>query len=292
MRIVRILLQLVLLVVILGWYEPTLRWIDEIGIPSYMTHPLLNLVIFLIGSNLILVIISFFYRRRKKMTSHQTDNVLFGLQNIFYLITTSVLIITILALFGIDVVTLFTSLSIVAAAIAIVTKDYLNEIISGIIISFSKDIAIDDYIKINEQKGSIIALNLTKVILMSDDDEVISIPNHKFFLGEIVNYTKKQLNRVSIEFEVDIKLLDSVEDLEKKLVAVLKNYSDYIEKDSHNIKVASLKKDLVLLKFQYSASGNDKETERHIRKKVLRYIIKYIKRLEATNPGQNTNNKA
>jgi hypothetical protein len=56
--------------------------------------------------------------------------------------------------------------------------------------------------------------------------------------------------------------------------------------------VASLKKDLVLLKFQYSASGNDKETERHIRKKVLRYIIKYIKRLEATNPGQNTNNKA
>jgi small-conductance mechanosensitive channel len=292
MRIVRILLQLVLLVVILGWYEPTLRWIDEIGIPSYMTDPLLNLAIFLIGSNLVLVIISFFYRRRKKMTSHQTDNVLFGLQNIFYLITTSVLIITILALFGIDVVTLFTSLSIVAAAIAIVTKDYLNEIISGIIISFSKDIAIDDYIKINEQKGSIIALNLTKVILMSDDDEVISIPNHKFFLGEIVNYTKKQLNRVSIEFEVDIKLLDSVEDLEKKLVAVLKNYSDYIEKDSHNIKVASLKKDLVLLKFQYSASGNDKETERHIRKKVLRYIIKYIKRLEATNPGQNTNNKA
>jgi small-conductance mechanosensitive channel len=292
MRIVRILLQLVLLVVILGWYEPTLRWIDEIGIPSYMTDPLLNLAIFLIGSNLVLVIISFFYRRRKKMTNHQTDNVLFGLQNIFYLITTSVLIITILALFGIDVVTLFTSLSIVAAAIAIVTKDYLNEIISGIIISFSKDIAIDDYIKINEQKGSIIALNLTKVILMSDDDEVISIPNHKFFLGEIVNYTKKQLNRVSIEFEVDIKLLDSVEDLEKKLVAVLKNYSDYIEKDSHNIKVASLKKDLVLLKFQYSASGNDKETERHIRKKVLRYIIKYIKRLEATNPGQNTNNKA
>jgi small-conductance mechanosensitive channel len=292
MRLIRIFLQLVLLVIVLGWYEPVLSWMDEIGVPSYMAHPLLNLLIFLLGGNLVLVIISFFYRRRKNMTRHQTDNVLFGLQNIFYLITTSVLIITILALFGIDVVTLFTSLSIVAAAIAIVTKDYLNEIISGIIISFSKDIAIGDYIKINEQKGSITALNLTKVILMSDDEEVIAIPNHKFFMGDIVNYTKKQLNRVSIEFEVDIKLMDSVEDLEKKLTAVLKGYSDYIEKGSHHIKVASLKKEVVLLKFQYTATGNDKETERHIRKKVLRYMIKYIKRSEAVQPDQNANNNA
>lgn len=282
MRIIRIIVQFVLLIIVLGWYEPILYWIDAMGIPSFMAHPLLNLIIFLIGGNLVLVIISFFYRRRKKMARHQTDNVLFGLQNVFYLITTAILIITILALFGIDVVTLFTSLSIVAAAIAIVTKDYLNEIISGIIISFSKDIAIDDYIRINDQKGSIIALNLTKVILLSDDDEVISIPNHKFFLGEIVNYTKKQLNKINIEFEVDIKLLDSVEDLEKKLISVLKKYSDYIEQGSHNIKVAIIKKDLVLLKFQYTALGNNKEVDRVVRKTVLRYVIQYVKRSEAT----------
>ncbi len=281
MRILRILLQLVLLVLVLGWYDPILNWIDETVIPTYMAPPLLNLFIFLIGGNLVLVIVSFFYRRRKKIPRDQTDNVLFGLQNIFYLITTAVLVVTILALFGIDVVTLFTSLSIVAAAIAIVTKDYLNEIMSGIIISFSKDFAIDDYIKINGQQGTIIALNLTKVILLSDDEEVISIPNHKFFLGEIVNYTRKQINKINIEFELDIKLLESVEDLEKKIIALLKKQATYIEEGSHNIKVGAIKKDLVLLKFQYTALENDEETDRLIRKKVLRYIIQYIKQSEA-----------
>lgn len=288
MRIIRIILQLVLLVGVLGWYDPVLKWIDELGIPAYMAHPLFNLFIFLIGGNLVLIIISFFYRRRKKIPRDQTDNVLFGLQNVFYLITTAVVIITILALLGIDVVTLFTSLSIVAAAIAIVTKDYLNEIISGIIISFSKDFAIDDYVRLNGQQGTIIALNLTKVILLSDDDEVISIPNHKFFMAEIVNYTRKQLNKVNIEFEVDIKLLESVEDLEKKLIVVLKKYANYIEEGSYNIKVASIKKDIVMLKFQYIAKGNDDEMDRLIRKTVLRYIIKYVRQLQPAAPAPET----
>lgn len=287
MRIFRIIFQLILFFVILWWYDLILQWGDNWGVPAFAAHPIFNLIIFLIGGNLLLAILTFFYRRRKKLPHGQTDNVLFGLQNIFYLITTSVFIITILALFGIDFVTLFTSLSIVAAAIAIVTKDYLNEIISGIIISFSKDIAIGDYIKVNGQKGSIIGLNLTKVILLSDDDEVISIPNHKFFMGEIVNYTRKQLNKVNIEFEVDYKLIDSIEDLEKELILLLNDFSAYIEEGSQNIKVADIKKDMVGLKFQYTALGNNKEADRLIRKTVLRNVIQYVKRSNpATGPDQ------
>ena len=277
MRIIAFIIKVLLLVAVLWLKDYLLGLEGQTTVPAYMIISVFNFLIFLIGANLIVSLLSLFYRRRKKIPLGQTDNVLLGLQNVFYLLTTTVLIITILALFGIDVVTLFTSLSIVAAAIAIVTKDYLNEIISGVIISFSQNITLDDYIKINGQKGTIIGLNLTKVILLSDDDEVIFIPNHKLFTGEIVNYTGKQINTINIEFEVDIKLLPSIESLEEKLAEALLEFEGYIEKDSQNIKVADIKKDLASLKFQYSTSSSNREIERLIRKRVLRSVINFVK---------------
>jgi small-conductance mechanosensitive channel len=282
MRIIAVLVKVILLVVVFWLENYLLNLKEQIAIPAYMIISVFNFLIFLLGANLLVSLLSIFYRRQKKIPYGQTDNVLLGLQNVFYLLTTTVFIITVLALFGIDVVTLFTSLSIVAAAIAIVTKDYLNEIISGIIISFSQNITLDDYIKINGQKGTIIGLNLTKVILMSDDEEIIFIPNHKIFTGEVVNYTGKQVNRINIEFEVDIKLLPSIESLEEKLAEALLEFEGYIVKDSQNIKVADIKKDLASLKFQYSTSSSNREIERLIRKRVLRSVIIFVKQSAAS----------
>lgn len=280
-----VLILFILLVLAIRFGEPVLGWSYEQGIPPYIAQAILNFLIYLLGGSIVVRILAYLYRKRKKIPRGQKDNVLLGLQNVFYLITTSVLIVTILALFGIDMVALFTSLSIVAAAIAIVTKDYLNEIISGIIISFSRVIALDDYIKINGQKGTIIDLNLTKLTLLSDDDEVIFIPNHNLFTGEIINYTRKEINKVNIEFELDIKLLSSVEELEKQLIELMEEFRASVEEGSQNIKIAEIRKDVISLKFQYILKENKREPEREIRKKILRYIVNYVKKSSANVPA-------
>ena len=205
------LFKILLFILLIIFRTSISELLADFDVSETIVLALLNFSTFILGANLAIMGLSFFYRKRKNLKGGETDNVILGLQNVFYLLTVGSFIFTVLAVFGIDFVTLFTSLSIVAAAIAIVTKEYLNEIISGIIITFSRQISINNYVKIGKQKGKIIDLNLTKVSLLDEDDDIIFIPNHKVFTSEIINYTKKQIKKVNIPFEIDIKFLNTNE---------------------------------------------------------------------------------
>ena len=111
---------------------------------------------------------------------------------------------------GIDMGKLLTSLSIFAAALAIISKEFVASIISGIIISFSNDINIDDYVKIGNNKGKILDINLAKISLLNEDDDIIFIPNDKVYMSDIINYTRRDIKKVSIDFELDLLHLTSI----------------------------------------------------------------------------------
>ncbi|MCI4647731.1 mechanosensitive ion channel family protein [Phaeodactylibacter sp.] len=251
---------------------------------SYLDDPwaahaslVMGFIVFALSASLAVAILSYLYRRNKKLPSSKNDNVLLGLRNIYYIVLTGAAMITILGFWNIDLKTLFTTLSIVAAAIAIISKDYVSEIISGIIISFSREVTIDDYVKIGEHKGKIIDINLTKIALLNEDDDVIFIPNNKVFTSEIVNYTRREIKKVSIEFEVLTAAIETVEELESDLIRSIQEYEAHIEPQSYNLKVVDIRKDSVSLKFQYILREINRELEREIRRKTVRRVVNYIK---------------
>lgn len=238
---------------------------------------ILGFIIFALSARLLVAILSFFYRKNKKLPPTKNDNVLMGLRNIYYIVLTGAALITLLGFWNIDLKTLFTTLSIVAAAIAIISKDYVSEIISGIIISFSREVVIDDYVKIGEHKGKIMDINFTKIALLNEDDDVIFIPNNKFFSSEILNYTRREIKKVSIEFEVLTSAVRTIEELEADLIRSIKEYQAHIEPKSYNLKVVDIRKDSMSLKFQYILKEINRDLEREIRRKTVRRLVNYIK---------------
>ncbi|HMO39614.1 MAG TPA: mechanosensitive ion channel [Saprospiraceae bacterium] len=253
------------------------EWLAFLNIDTHYLDIIIGFLIFLLATNLLIILLSGLYRRRKGLTKGDADNVIIGLENIYYLLLAGAVITTILGLFGIDLRTLFTSLSIVAAAIAIVSKDYISELISGIIISFSSEVSVGDYIKIGEHKGKIIDLNLTKIVFLDDDDNIIFIPNNKVFISEIVNYTKKQVKRVNIEFEIALQFIKTVEALEADLIESIQDYHTHIKPGSFNLKTGAITKDSVSLKFQYDLLRINRELEQEIRRKTVRRVVNYVK---------------
>lgn len=243
-----------------------------------MIDLLLGFGIFALSAHLIVVFLSWLYRRRKQIPYSQPDNVVIGLENLYYLLLGGATIVLVLAFMGVPPRELFTSLSIVAAAIAIVSKDYISEIISGMIISFSREISIGDYIKIGTNKGKIIDLKLTKIVFLNDDDDIIYIPNNTVFNSEIINYTRKQVKRVNIEFEVDLKAIKNVEALEADLIETVKDYHEHIQPGSFALKIGDIKKDSVTLKFQYILNQINRELEQDIRRKTVRRVVNYVKK--------------
>src|SRR5690625_3243850 len=98
----------------------------------------IRFLIYILIVNLSLRATRRFYRRKKQLSDHTSDNVILGLKNIYYLFFATGIFISLLSLFEVNFMTFFTSISIVAAALAIITREYLGDIISEIpICSFS-----------------------------------------------------------------------------------------------------------------------------------------------------------
>lgn len=270
------LLVLILLIITLNKHE---EWPHLERVPDYLIVALGYYLSFAIGANLAVIILKRIYRGRKRMDPKQVDNVILGLENLYILLLVGATILTIFSFFGIPPRELFTSLTIVAAAIAILSKDFISEIISGMIIAFSKEIALDDNVKIGDKKGKVIDITLTKIALLNDDDDIIYLPNNKVHSSEIVNYTRKEIRKVSIEFELNIQALrTTVDELESDLRLAISEYQQYIEPNSYNLKIVEIKKDNLVLKFQYILKQPNRELEREIRRKTVRQVVNYVKK--------------
>ena len=283
------ILRFLLLFLLLYMKESITGHEDFLGKTYPILRSTVNFLLLFVGINIITALLIMIYRLRKKLAYKYTDNVIVGVNNIYYLIVTFGLITMLFGFWGIDMGRLLTSLSIVAAALAIISKEFVASIISGIIISFSNDINIDDYVQIGTNKGKILDITLTKIILLNEDDDIILIPNDKVYLSEIINYTRRDIKKVSIDFELDIRLMNSLTSLEAALKDNLKEFLHLIEPNTITLKVVDIHKDYFVFKFQFKLKEVNRDLEKLIRKKTVRIIVDIINlnnaRLEVRKPA-------
>lgn len=245
---------------------------------AYYIDALAGIAMFLMLLDFVQFFTLWWYRRRHKIRGE--DNFIIGVSHIYSLLLVVGLVVGLLSLFRINARELFTSLSIIFAGLAILTKDYISNMINGMIITFSGQLSIGDNVSIGQHRGKITDITLQNIHLLNDDDDVIYIPNNVMLNMEVVNYTKREVKRTSIDFEIDLKHLITVEELERNLVEVLKPFHDLIKPDSYYLRVFEVRKDNVAMKFQYILKEPNKELERQIRRRAIRRLVEIISERE------------
>jgi MscS family membrane protein len=276
-RIVAMIVKIIFILFLL--YLLTIRyWLFEFLGPYYaVTLTTIKFFAFIITMDVLNDLLKYFYRRNVGLSRNQHDNITLGLNNIYLILVITGSIITLAAYFGFNPKELFTSLSIVAAAVAIISKDYIVDIISGMFIAFSKEVVLDDYIKIGDHTGRIIHIGINKTGLLNQDDDLIYIPNHRFIMLEIINYSKSPVRKSIVDFEIQYKNLTTLEALEKALIQALNEFHPYLEPDSYKLKIIHIYKDYLHLKFQYNLIVTDTSTEKAIRRGTVRRIVDFIR---------------
>ncbi len=245
---------------------------------DYYLLTLASLVLFLMLLDFVQFFTVWWYRRRHKVWGD--DNFIVGVGQIYSLLLVMGIIVGLLSLFRIHVRELFTSLSIIFAGIAILTKDYISNMINGMIMTFSSQISIGDNVSIGLHRGKITDITLQSIHLLNDDDDMIYIPNNVVMNAEVVNYTKREIKRTSIDFEIDLKHLKTVEELERSLIEVLSPFKELIKPESYYLRVAEVKKEYVVMKFQYILNEPNKDLERQIRRRAIRKLVEIISERE------------
>lgn len=259
------------------------EWIyRDFGIPD----SLVRAITFYVIAN---IIISFarlslvaIYIRRRKGTSDFRNNFIIGINQIANILSFLSLVISLFLLFEINLREFFTSISIIAAAIAILFKDYITNIINGLILMFSEDFSVDDYVQIDNNRGKIVDITLLNVQLLSEEDDVVYIPNNHMLTANIINYSRQNQKKFSLEFTLPPEdINEGLNEMEQSLIESLKKHWEQIRENSMQLRVLSINPGSVLIRFSLILNRQNPRIEQEIRRTINGHIIRYIKQQHA-----------
>ncbi len=243
---------------------------------SSVVKSLLHFLIYWLSLNLIFRFLQLIYRRRKKQGDKYSDNVILGLQNIYILLSMFGVLVMVIGFFGIEFSQLLTAVSIVAAAIAIISKELVMDIMAGINLAFSHDLAIGDYVKIGSHKGRVVDINIYKTILHSEDDDIIYIPNSKVYFNDFINYTQKEIRKYNIDFSIHTDSFVPLSQMQKILDEVIGQYYEYMDLGSEKLKIVGINKEEITYKIQYQLNQVNPPIADEIRSKLMKAIVEKI----------------
>lgn len=234
------------------------------------------LLILIVGLYLLKFFILWGYKRRNQIKNNK-DNFIIGINTIYYLFVSILIFILIMVLLKINIREFFTSISILAAAIAIVSKDYISNAINGMILMFNNQLSINDYIKIGEHKGKITHISLLNLQMVNEEDDLIYIPNTTVLSQEIINYTKGESHKASIELTAKSSFITSIDELESQLAHMLVKDNSNIMPDTFRLKILEVEFDHIKLRAEANLAVRDRKSERMFKRQLVNAWFSYLK---------------
>lgn len=150
--------------------------------------------------------IALILEEKANLTQDQTDNQLI----IFFKDFLKVLIVIIGILlvlrfsFNRNIGNLLTGLSIVGAAIALATRESMENLIASFIIFFDKPFTTGDLVKVNGFTGNIERIGLRSTRIRTQEKTHISVPNKQMVDTIVDNITMRTQRKAEIKLEIDL----------------------------------------------------------------------------------------
>lgn len=219
------------------------------------------------------------YARKNRVDPERTnDNFTLGVRRISSVVGALILLISLLGAFNVDVKSLFTALSIVAAALAIVARDYVTSIINGMILMFTDTINIHDEVKIDDAEGKVVNINFINVELLGENGDIIIVPNNSVMSHSIVNYTRCVSPVIYIQTDVNTSDFSSVTDIEHTIHSKLIAGNIEYDNEKLNVEIENVQRDIISLNISVSIYNRTVEIERKVKRIILGAVAEYITR--------------
>ncbi|MGJ7031718.1 mechanosensitive ion channel family protein [Niabella hirudinis] len=246
----------------------------------YLQHPYLlklayGLNTFLTASVIIsigkFIIVSFYNRRH---AAHKVrGNFVLGINRLAAILNAIFAIIAVMIALGIDPREFITSMTIVAMAIAVIFREYITNMISGLIVMFSEQFSIGDHIRIGEYSGKIIDITFTNIVVLNEDEDMVLVPNNLVFTATVINKSAQISNKLTVRFELPLTEKMDVYTLGVKLDPVLKTMPDLTAGGEVLVRIAELGKDFVKYKIDLYAIDSSNRRQKRIESAVLNAVL-------------------
>jgi len=227
--------------------------------------------------------------RKADLTPELTDNQLVVFFKDFF--KAVVIIIGILMVlkfvFNYRVGNLVTGLSIATAAIALATRESLENLIASFIIFFDKPFSVGDQVKVQQITGTVEKIGLRSTRLRTTDKTWVTVPNKQMVDSILDNLTLRTHRRGLLSLELQAQtssehvhnLLHTIESLLKK--------NKHVE--SFTVFLTDIIKDAYVVQVEFLTAGLTAEEFNRVKQDITLDIIHQMERAEiklATRPAQ------
>ncbi len=191
--------------------------------------------------------------------------------NVFFIIVSLMIAV------GINPKDFITSMTIVAMAIAVIFREYITNMISGLIIMFSDQFSVGDRIKIGEYQGKIVDITLANLVVRDEDDDAVMIPNNLVFTATLVNKTSQKSNKIVVKFEMPIDHSVAVTELEQYLSPLLQKNPNLDHSQGFTVKVADVAKDYIKYKVEISTISSSNKIHQQVQSTILNEVLQFTR---------------
>lgn len=262
---------ILVLKIIVAIFGPVL--ISRIFDVDSLIYRLTYSVALFLGINILIqigtMLLVYWYKRSSKLAGKPASKTfVLGINRIGSVFNAIGLIISIMKFFEINPFEIITSITVVAAAIALLTKDYLTHMINGLIILFSNRVTLGDAMIINDKQGKVIDITLINIILKTDDGNTILVPNGMVFTSLVTTLSKENANKLSYTVEIPTNKHIPLEDIKKCVNEAFPLDNKDIIPNSIDVKISYIKHDYTVYKVTLQAAQTDTVTEIRIKNTV------------------------
>jgi small-conductance mechanosensitive channel len=160
----------------------------KIGKFELTSWDFVRIAIILLITRLLILFIKKFIKRRLK-EENDSGRVYAVVQVSQYLLYT-IAIVLILDIFGVNITILIAGSTALLVGIGLGLQALFNDLVSGFLILSERTVTAGDIIEVNGMVGEVREVNLRTTTVLSREDIVIIIPNHKFVNENVINWTQ------------------------------------------------------------------------------------------------------
>lgn len=215
------------------------------------------------------------YSRKNHNNARMRNNVLMGISQIAGILNVVFVILGIMLALNINPKDFLTSITLVAMAIALLFRDYITNMISGLLIMFSDRFSMGDFIKIGEDQGKIIDITLSNIVIRNEDDDAVMVPNNSAFISNIVNQTIENTRKMVIDFNLPLQSAHQSDQLEERLMSALKEMKEQVVLETVQFKVVSVHHNEVSFKLSFMLQTKNKSRKSMIRDSLFREVLAF-----------------
>ncbi|GGZ28845.1 hypothetical protein GCM10007049_22370 [Echinicola pacifica] len=259
---------------ILLWFSNTISTF----LTPYFRHTdnVLKALTFLLSSHMLISLgrlITVRFYLSKKATDPFRSNFVLGINHISSILNVAVFLISLMFLFGVNPLNFFASITIVAAAIALLSKDYITNMINGLIIMFSDQLSLGDKVRIADQTGRIQDVTLLNLVILNEEGDTVMIPNNLILSSQIVNHSRQNSKKLTFDFELNLGPETNLDQIKSRLYLAVNAFDQHLMKNTFTLKTVEIMANSLKLKCQFMLINSNKALIEKINWAVHQEII-------------------